>query len=113
MTTIAHAEPVYKNIVRLQNLAVDMECGFTRQKYRTMHLGNTTLLQNIPYLQMMGHYMKLLIQQKRMDDKLTFSKNIQLQVNKANSAVVLIIHTFNTLVLLIFNSKKGLGTPGF
>ena len=80
-----------------------MQMRFHTAKCRTMHLGkhnpNTkyTLSIDDGTLHEITHTAEEKDLEVTIDDKLIFSRHIQIQVNKANSAVGLIRHTFKHL----------------
>ena len=82
---------------------LDMQMWLHPAKCRTMHLGKHN--PNIKYilptddgtLQEIAQTPEEIDLRVTMDDKPTFSRHIQLQVNKANSAVGLIRHTLKYL----------------
>ena len=80
-----------EDLVRLQNWTVDMQMRLHPTKCRTMHLEkhNPTTKYTLHTDDGTLHEISQTAEEKdlgvTMDDKLTFSRHIQLQVNKANS----------------------------
>ena len=84
----------------LQNWTVDMQMRFHPTECRTMHLGkhNPNKKYTLPTDGTL-HEIAQTAEEKDLakDDKLIFSRHIQIQANKANSAVGLIRHIFKHL----------------
>ena len=82
-----------EDLDRLQNWTVDMQMRFHPAKCRTMHLGkhNPNTKYTLPTDDETLHEISQTAEEKDLgftiDDKLIFSRHIQIQVNKANSAV--------------------------
>ena len=91
----AHARPVYKMTCSwglLVNYKVDMQMRLHPAKCRTMQLGKHN--PNTKYTLPNSRRERL---RSRYEQQADLSRHIQLQVNKAHSAVGLIRHTFNYL----------------
>ena len=90
------------DLARFQKWTVDMQMRLHPAKCRTMHFGKHNPNTKYIMLQMMAlHEIAQTAEETYLgvtiDDKQTFSRLIQLHVNKANSAVGLIRHTFKYL----------------
>ena len=89
-----------EDLDRLQNWTLDMQMRFHPAKCRTMHLGkhNPNTKYTLPICDGTLHEIAQTAEEKDLgdtiDDKLIFSRHIQIQVNKANNAVGLIRHTY-------------------
>ena len=119
---------IQEDLDMLQNWTVDMQMRFHPAKCRTIHLWKHTpnTIYTLPTDNGTLHEISQTAEEKNlgvtMDDKLIFSRHIQIQVNKANSAVGLIRQTFKYLhkksfmyliSVLILNMLQLYGPPKY